>query len=36
MKGNDYKFIYNYRFDGDTLVAEMQNSNGQVLYMVKK
>lgn len=32
----NYKFIINYRFEGDTLVASMQNSNGQMLYMLKK
>ncbi|HRF19037.1 MAG TPA: hypothetical protein PK977_12765, partial [Chitinophagaceae bacterium] len=35
-EGNSYKFIYDYSFNGDTLVASMQNSNGQMLYMVKK
>lgn len=34
-EGNEYKFIYNYHFNSDTLVAEMQNSNGQILHMVK-
>ena len=31
-----YKFMYDYKFDGDTLVVSMQNSNGQMLYMLKK
>jgi hypothetical protein len=35
-EGSQYKFIYDYKFDGDTLVASMQNSNGQTFYMVKK
>jgi uncharacterized lipoprotein YehR (DUF1307 family) len=34
--GNELKFMYNYKFDGDTLVVEMQNSGGQVFHMVKK
>ena len=36
MEGNNYKFVYDYSFNGDTLVATMQNSNGQMLYMVRK
>jgi hypothetical protein len=35
-EGNEYKFMYNYSFNGDTLVVSMQNSNGQMLYMLKK
>lgn len=34
--GNEYKFMYNYHFNGDTLVVEMQNSNGQIFHMVKQ
>lgn len=34
--GNEYKFMYNYKFNGDTLVVEMQNSGGQIFHMVKK
>jgi hypothetical protein len=34
--GNELKFMYNYRFNGDTLVVEMQNSGGQIFHMVKK
>ncbi|MBL7732967.1 MAG: hypothetical protein JNM88_17480, partial [Chitinophagaceae bacterium] len=34
--GNEYKFMYNYHFEGDTLVVEMQKSNGQVFHMVKQ
>lgn len=33
---NAYKFIFYYRFEGDTLIASMENSNGQHFYMVKK
>ena len=35
-EGNSYKFMYDYSFNGDTLVVTMQKSNGQMLYMVKK
>ncbi len=35
-EGNELKFMYNYKFNGDTLVVEMQNSGGQVFHMVKK
>lgn len=35
-EGNTYKFMYDYSFNGDTLVVSMQNSNGQMLYMLKK
>ncbi len=35
-EGNSYKFMYDYSFNGDTMVVSMQNSNGQMLYMVKK
>ena len=31
-----YKFMYDYKFNGDTLVVVVQNSNGQTFYMVKK
>ncbi len=34
--GNEYKFMYNYKFNGDTLVVEMQKSGGQIFHMVKK
>ena len=34
--GNELKFMYNYKFNGDTLVVEMQNSGGQIFHMVKK
>lgn len=34
--GNEYKFMYNYHFEGDTLVVEMQKSNGQIFHMVKQ
>jgi major membrane immunogen (membrane-anchored lipoprotein) len=34
--GNKYKFMYDYRFNGDTLVVSMQNSDGQLLHMVKE
>lgn len=34
--GNELKFMYNYKFDGDTLVVEMQNSGGQIFHMVKQ
>jgi hypothetical protein len=34
--GNELKFAYNYKMKGDTLVVEMQNSNGQIFYMVKQ
>lgn len=33
--GNEYKFMYDYKFNGDTLVVEMQKSGGQVFYMVR-
>lgn len=35
-EGNELKFMYNYKFNGDTLVVEMQNSGGQVFHMVKE
>ena len=35
-EGTEYKFMYDYKFDGDTLVVTVQNSNGQTFYMVKK
>lgn len=34
--GNELKFMYDYHFNGDTLVVEMQNSGGQVLHLVRK
>jgi hypothetical protein len=34
--GNEYIFMYNYKFNGDTLVVEMQKGMGQVFHMVKK
>ncbi len=34
--GNELKFMYNYKFNGDTLVVEMQQGSGQVFHMVKK
>jgi|CXWL01.1.fsa_nt_gi major membrane immunogen (membrane-anchored lipoprotein) len=35
-EGNELKFMYNYKLNGDTLVVEMQNSGGQIFHMVKK
>jgi len=35
MESNKYKFMYNYKFNGDTLVASMQGSD-QTFYMVKQ
>lgn len=35
-EGNELKFMYNYKFNGDTLVVEMQNSGGQIFHMVKQ
>lgn len=35
-EGNELKFMYNYKFEGDTLVVEMQNSGGQIFHMVKQ
>lgn len=34
--GNEYVFMYNYKFNGDTLVVEMQKSGGQIFHLVKK
>jgi hypothetical protein len=34
--GNELKFMYNYKFNGDTLVVEMQKSGGQIFHMVKQ
>lgn len=34
--GNEYKFMYEYHFNGDTLVVKMQGGSGQVFHMVKK
>lgn len=37
QQGEDgYIFVFDYFFKEDTLVASMQNSNGQLFYMVKK
>jgi hypothetical protein len=33
--GNELKFMYDYRKEGDTLIVSMQKSN-QAFYMVKK
>ena len=35
-EGNELKFMYSYKIEGDTLVVEMQNSGGQIFHMVKK
>lgn len=35
-EGNNYKFMYNYKFNGDTLVVSVQNSGGQVFHMIKE
>jgi hypothetical protein len=35
-EGNEYIFMYNYKFNGDTLVVEMQKGAGQVFHMVKQ
>ncbi|MBL0130660.1 MAG: hypothetical protein IPP43_05700 [Chitinophagaceae bacterium] len=35
-EGNEFKFMYNYTFNGDTLVVNMVNGMGQVFHMVKK
>ena len=34
-EGNELKFMYSYKIEGDTLVVEMQNSGGQIFHMVK-
>lgn len=34
--GNELKFMYNYRFNGDTMVVTMVNGTGQVFHMVKQ
>jgi hypothetical protein len=34
--GNELKFMYNYKFNGDTLIVEMQNSGGQIFHMTKQ
>lgn len=34
--GNEYKFMYEYHFNGDTLVVKMQGGSDQVFHMVKK
>ena len=33
--GNKYKFMYDYKFNGDTLVVSMHNS-GQLFHMLKE
>jgi|GEM_PF-1708097 len=35
-EGNEYKFMYDYHFNGDTMVVTMQKGSGQVFHMVKK
>ena len=35
-ESNELKFMYNYKFNGDTLIVEMQNSGEQIFHMVKK
>jgi major membrane immunogen (membrane-anchored lipoprotein) len=35
-EGNEYKFMYDYKFNGDTLVVAMQKSGGQVFHMTKQ
>lgn len=35
-EGNEYKFMYEYHFNGDTLVVKMQGGSDQVFHMVKK
>lgn len=35
-RGNEFKFMYDYKFNGDTLVVEMQKSGGQIFHMIKK
>jgi hypothetical protein len=34
--GNELKFDYIYKFNGDTLVVRMKNGAGQVFHMVKQ
>lgn len=34
--GNELVFMYDYHFNGDTLVVEMQKSGGQIFHMIKK
>lgn len=34
-EGNEYKFMYDYHFNGDTLVVKMQKSD-QTFHLVKK
>ena len=34
-EGSDRIFLYNYYFEGNTLVIELQNSNGQKFYLKK-
>jgi len=34
--GNEYVFMYDYKFNGDTLVVELQKSNGQSFPMVRQ
>lgn len=33
--GNELVFMYDYHFNGDTLVVEMQKSGGQIFHMIK-
>ncbi len=35
-EGNEYKFMYEYHFNGDTLVVKMQGGSDQVFHMVKR
>jgi hypothetical protein len=35
-EGNNYKFMYQYKFNGDTLVVSVENSGGQVFHLVKE
>ena len=35
-EGNEYKFYYNYRFNGDTMVVTMKDGTGQVFHLVKQ
>jgi len=34
--GHDRKYMYHYRFNGDTLVADIDISEGQTFYLVRK
>ena len=35
-EGNELKFMYNYKMNGDTMVVTMVNGTGQVFHMVKQ